>query len=129
LTNTGAPQTRRLILLCLALLTLTAAAAAPASASTVADCQTEIAALDAATASAQFFGQNADKSRTGLRGKLADASAKLDEGKFADATVKLTQFRDQVAALAGQGKLASTDADTLTMLANDAIACISPIAA
>jgi hypothetical protein len=92
--------------------------------SNVDKCQAKIAALEDATTSASFSGQNAEKNRTGLLTKLDNASAKLAEGKNADAIQKLTNFRDTVAALNTQGKINPDDANTLINGANDAIACI-----
>ena len=99
--------------------------ASPAQAETVDECQAKIAALKLQTQSATFFGQNAEKNRTGLLTKLDNASAKLAEGKNADAIQKLTNFRDTVAALNTQGKINPDDANTLISGANDAIACIT----
>lgn len=97
--------------------------AGPASAD-VATCQQKISDLRTATANATFFGKNAAKEKTGLLGKLDAASSALAAGKNADAIQKLTDFRDHVAQLEGQGKVAPADADALIAGANDAIACI-----
>src|ERR671914_509478 len=95
--------------------------ASPAKAETVTDCQAKIDVLRGQTQNATFFGQYAEKNRTGLVTKLDNASAKLAEGKNADAIQKLTNFRDTVAALNAQGKINPDDANTLISGANDAI--------
>lgn len=111
----------------LALSLLMWVSASPAQAETVTDCQAKIDVLRGQTANATFFGQNAEKNRTGLLTKLDNASAKLAEGKNADAIQKLTNFRDTVAALNTQGKIDPNDANTLISGANDAIACITAL--
>ena len=88
------------------------------------DCQAKIATLRVLTENATFIGQNGARDQAGLLGKLDSASTKLAQGKFADAIQALTQFRDKVATLQTQGKIASSDADALIAGANDAIACI-----
>ena len=102
-----------------------------ANAATVDDCQAKIATLATQTASAQFFGQNADMNRAGLLSKLDDASAKLAEAKFADAIQKLTDFRTKVEELnaAPKPKIDPDDAAALIAGANDAIACIDSLQA
>jgi hypothetical protein len=97
-----------------------------AAAESVAECQAKIEALRAATAGATF---TIEKDRTGLLGKLNSASAKLAQGKFADAIQALTQFRDKVATLQSQGKIAPDDATALIAGANDAIACVQSLTA
>jgi hypothetical protein len=97
------------------------------AATTVDECQAKIAALKLQTHSATFFGQNAEKNRTGLLTKLDDASAKLAEGKNADAIQKLTNFRDTVATLNTQSKINADDANTLISGANDSIDCIAAL--
>jgi hypothetical protein len=101
--------------------------ASPAQAETVTDCQAKIDVLRGQTHNATFFGQNAEKNRTGLLTKLDNASVKLAEGKNADAIQKLTNFRDTVAALNAQGKIDPDEANTLILGANDAIACITAL--
>ena len=101
--------------------------ASPAQAETLTDCQAKIGVLRGQTVNATFFGQNAEKNRTGLVTKLDNASAKLAEGKNADAIQKLTNFRDTVASLNAQGKIAPEDANTLISGANDAIACVAAL--
>jgi hypothetical protein len=97
----------------------------PASAATtVADCQAKITNLRAATLSATFVGQNAEKDQAGLVDKLDSATTKLDQGKFADALQALVQFRDKVSTLQAQHKIVAGDADPLIAAANDAIACV-----
>ena len=113
------------LLLGLTLSLLMWVSASPAQAETVDKCQAKIAALKSQTQSATFFGQNAEKNRTGLVSKLDNASAKLAEGKNADAIQKLTNFRDTVAALNTQGKINPDHANTLISGANDAIDCIT----
>lgn len=100
-----------------------------ASAESVDDCQAKIATLRTATEEATFIGQNREKDRAGLVGKLDSASAKLAHGKFGDAIQALTQFRDKVIALKAQRKIASSDANALIAGANDAIACIQALTA
>ncbi len=101
--------------------------AAVASASTVADCEAQIAALQAQTASADFLGRQAAKDEAGLVGKLGEADAKLDQGKLADAQQKLEDYRDRVGTLAATGKLDATDASALIEGADAAIACVQAI--
>jgi hypothetical protein len=98
-----------------------------AAAASVEECQANIEALRTATGSARFTGQNADRDRTGLLGKLSSASTKLAQGKNADAIQALTQFRDKVADLQSQGKINADDASALIARANDAIACIQSL--
>lgn len=113
----------------LAVLAVAAAALLPAtaSASTVAECQAKIQTLKADTATVQISGQNADKDRAALIGKLDEASMKLDQGKFADAVQKLDDFKFKVGQLAEAGKVSSEDAQRLTAEADDAIACINSV--
>ena len=94
----------------------------PASAD-VTTCQQKITDLRVATSNTTFFGKNAAKEKAGLLGKLDASSSALAAGKNADAVQKLTDFRDHVAQLAAQGKVAQADADALIASANDAIAC------
>ena len=116
------------ILLALVLSALLWVAAQPAHAqTTTAECQTKIANLKVATQNATFIGQNAEKNRTGLIGKLDQASRKLAEGKNQDAIQKLTDFRTAVESLLAGGKISDEDAATLIAGANDAIACIQEL--
>lgn len=105
--------------------------AVTANAATVEECQAKIDALKVQTASAEFFGQNADETQTNLLAKLDEASAKLAEGKFADAIQKLTDFRTKVEELnaAAKPKIDPEDAAALIAGANDAIACIESLQA
>ena len=75
-----------------------------ASAQTVSECQAQIDALRVQTQNATFIGQNAEKDRVGLLGKLESASVKLSQGKFADAIQALTNFRDKASTLGEQGR-------------------------
>ena len=115
------------LLLGLTLSLLMWVSASPAQAETLPECQAKIDVLRGQTLNATFFGQNAEKNRTGLLSKLDNASAKLVEGKNADAIQKLTNFRDTVAALNTQGKINPDDANTLILGANDAIDCITAL--
>ena len=101
--------------------------ASPAQAETVDECQAKIAALEDATTNASFSGQNAEKNRMGLLTKLDNASEKLSVGKNADAIQKLTDFRTTVNSLAGGGKIAPGDAQSLVSGADDAITCITDL--
>ena len=103
------------------------ALAAPASAATVEECQAQITALRQATETATFVGQNAEKTRTGLLGKLDAASADLTVGKNTDAIQKLTDFRTKVEQLNAQGKIAPANAATLITGADNTILCIQSI--
>ena len=103
--------------------------ASPTQAETLTDCQAKIDVLRGQTETATFFGQNAEKNRTGLLTKLDNASLKLAEGKNADAIQKLTNFRDTVATLNTQGKINPDDANTLISGANDAISCVESLGA
>ena len=105
------------------------ASTTPTGAAGVADCQGQIAALRAATADAQFTGQNAEKNQAGLLGKLDAAAAALAVGKNADAIQKLTDFRAKVVTLNEQGKIDPGDAAALIRGADEAIACIQSIGA
>lgn len=97
---------------------------APAQAQTVEECQAKISTLRQQTAGATFIGQNAEKNRAGLIGKLDSASSKLSQGKTADALANLQSFRAKVVALDQQGKILHEDAVTLISGADDAIACV-----
>ena len=112
------------ILLGLLMSVLLWANASPAQAQSVGECQAKINDLQAATQTATFIGQNAEKNRTGLVNKLTNASAKLEEGKNQDAIQKLTDFKTTVSTLNAQGKIAPADAQTLLTGADDVIACI-----
>jgi hypothetical protein len=87
----------------------------------------EITELKSLTVSAPFFGQYAEKNRMGVLIKLDNASEKLSVGKNADAIQKLTDFRTTVNSLAGGGKIAPGDAQTLVSGADDAITCITAL--
>ena len=87
-------------------------------------CQQLIANLRLQTESSTFTGQNAEKDRSGLLGKLDSATKKLTEGKPADAIRALTDFSCKVTTLEEKGKIAQGDADALIPGANEAIACI-----
>ena len=102
-----------------------------ASAATTEDCQAKIQALKDDTAGATFLGQNAEKNRADLLGKLDEASAKLAEGKLDDAIQKLTDFRTKVEELAAapKPKIDADDAAALIAGADDAIACIQSLQA
>ena len=91
------------------------------------ECQAQITALRQATETATFVGQNAEKTRTGLLGKLDAASADLTVGKNTDAIQKLTDFRTKVEQLNAQGKIAPANAATLITGADNAILCIQSI--
>jgi hypothetical protein len=117
------------LLLGLALSLLMWVSASPAQAETAEECQAKITALEDATTSASFSGKNAENNRMGLLTKLDNASAKLAEGKNADAIQKLADFRTTVNSLAGGGKIAPADAQTLVSGADDAIACITDLQA
>jgi hypothetical protein len=103
--------------------------AVPVRAATVAECQATIADLRVATQEATFNGQNAVKDQTALLGKLDAAATKLEQGKPADALQALTQFRDKVATLQTQGKIANGDAETLIAGADEAGACVQSLTA
>ena len=115
------------LLLALTLSLLMWVSASPAQAETVADCQARIATLKIQTQQATFFGQNAEKNRAGLFNKLTNASDKLDAGKNQDAIQKLTDFKTTVNSLAGGGKIAPGDAQTLVSGADDAMTCITAL--
>ena len=66
-----------------------------AAATTVAECQDEIAALEGFTQTARITGQNEEKDRTGLFGKLGSARRKLGEGKFVGAIQALDRFQQE----------------------------------
>jgi hypothetical protein len=104
-------------------------AAQPAHAQTVEECQADITELRAQTLSTSFIGQNAAKDQAGLVGKLDSASAKLDQGKLTDALANLQSFQAKVITLEGQGKISHTDASTLVMGADEAIACVQGLVA
>jgi hypothetical protein len=59
-----------------------------------------------------------------LSAKLDSASDKLDQGKLTDALANLQSFQAKVITLEGQGKISHTDASTLVMRADEAIACV-----
>jgi hypothetical protein len=87
-----------------------------------AECQLLIDNLRGQTQSATFTGQNAEKDRSGLLGKLDSASKKLAEGKPADAIRSLTDFGTKVSTLEAQGKLTPDQIDDASVA--EAIACI-----
>lgn len=104
--------------------------ATAANAATAEECQAKIDALTVQTASAEFFGHNADKDRAGLLGELDGATTKLAEGKLADAVQKLTDFRTTIEGLnVTKVKINPDDAAALIAGANDAIACIDSLQA
>ena len=119
-------RTRIAALIAIAALTLTAGAI---FATTFDECATDIAVLRTETLGATLTGQNAEKDRTSLVGKLDSAQAKLDQGKFADAIQKLSDFRGKVEALQAAGKIDPADAATLIAGADAAILCIQNLAA
>ena len=112
------------ILLGLLMSVLLCVITSPAYAQTVDECQTKINDLKTATQNATFIGQNAEKDRAGLVGKLDSASAKLDQDKVQDALINLQSFRNKVEALDQQGKIAHADAVNLIAGADEAIACV-----
>ena len=109
------------------LLALLAAVALPASAgaATTADCQTQIEALRADTATVTTF-VNA-KDQTGLLDKLDNAAAALTAGKPAGAVLKLTDFQAKVQALGSTGKLGAEDAARLDAQAAAALRCLESV--
>lgn len=116
---------RRLTRLLLVVLAVALVAVPAASATTVEECQAEIAALRADTATVTTFTNERD--RTGLLGKLDNASLALDKGKYAGAIQKLNDYRSKVETLGSTGKLGADDAARLDAAAEDAIACIEAI--
>ena len=112
---------------CIALLALIAALAVPttAGAATVDDCQAQISALRADTATVTTFVNVKDQ--TGLLAKSDAASAALASGKDADAIRKLTDVRTKVQALGAAGKVAAEDAARLDASAAAAIGCVESI--
>jgi hypothetical protein len=87
----------------------------------------EGSSLRTATADAEFIGKNSAKDEAALLGKLDSATVKLGNGKVTDAIQALTQFRDKVADLNSQGKIASDDAQTLLAQADTAIVCLQQL--
>ena len=109
------------------------AAAGPAVADVVinpvTDCSTSsvgqgIADLQTAVSALAISGQNAEKDRAALQGKLSLALAKIDEGKPLDAAAKLTDFRTRVIQLRDAGKVSATDAAALIAAVDPIIACL-----
>ena len=126
----GSPARRHRTALIAALLGVAVALVglpASASASTVAECQAQIDQLSAKTQTVAISGQNADKDRAGLLGKLSSASTKLEQGKADDAVMKLEDFRTKVQSLEAAAQVSAQDAQALTAGANDAIACIGSL--
>ena len=118
----------RVALLAALMLIATIALPASASAQTVADCQRQInEVLIPAVQSVTITGQNADKNRTVLLGKLTNANQKLDEGKFTDAILKLTDFQTKVGQLRDSGAISVEDAARLIGEADTAIECIESL--
>jgi hypothetical protein len=108
-----------------------AVAAAPAPAATVADCQAQIATIQSELAQANavtfFFGANAQKDLTGLKGKLSDAQTKVAQQKLGDAAQKLTDFQTKVSQLLAGRKIDATFGAMLLQQATDAIACVNSL--
>ena len=114
----------------LALLALLAAPAAivplaPAAAQAETDCSTQIASLRTAAEGVAISGKNADKDREGLIRTLDAASTELGKGKTADAVKKLTDFNLKVEQLLTAERIAYADAASLTVKADEAIACLN----
>jgi hypothetical protein len=99
-------------------------AAPSASATTVTECKALIDSLISETQAVTITGQNADKDRAGLLGKLSNAEIKLDQAKFSDAIQKLNDYIAKVEQLIAAGHISQTDGNTLISGANDAIQCI-----
>jgi uncharacterized iron-regulated protein len=120
---------KRFLVPALAMLLVVTGLVTAANAATAEECQAKIDALVTQTASAEFFGRNAERDRAGLLDKLDQATAKLAEAKFADAIEKLTDFRTTVEEfIAGpKPKINPDDAAALIAGANDAVACIDSL--
>ena len=95
----------------------------------IADCSTAsvtqgIADLQGAVAALAITGQNAEKDRATLQGKLSDAVLKLDIGKSLDAAAKLTDFRSRIVQLRDAGKISASDASGLVAAVDPIILCL-----
>ena len=112
----------RSVLTLLSLLLVLTIAPASAGAVTVEDCQTQLAALRADTATTATF-VNA-KDQLGLLDKIDSGAVALSIGKSATTVAKLTDFRVKVQALGPAGKLAAEDAARLEAEAAAVIACV-----
>lgn len=98
----------------------------------IADCSTTsivqgIADLQGAVATLVITGQNAEKDRGTLQGKLSAALTKIDEGKPLDAAAKLTDFRTRIIQLRDAGKISATDAAALIAAVDPIILCLGGI--
>jgi hypothetical protein len=120
---------KRFLVPALAMLLVVTGLVTAANAATAEECQAKIDALVTQTASAEFFGRNAERDRAGLLDKLDQATAKLAEAKFADAIEKLTDFRTTVEEFipGPKPKINPDDAAALIAGANDAVACIDSL--
>ncbi|MFE5670477.1 FIMAH domain-containing protein [Agromyces sp. NPDC056523] len=95
----------------------------------IVDCSTAsvrqgIADLQASVATLTITGQNAEKDRAMLQGKLSAALIKIDEGKPLDAASKLTDFNSRVIQLRDAGKISATDATALITTADSIVVCL-----
>jgi hypothetical protein len=70
------------------------------------------------------------KDRATLLSKVDEAKAKINQAKFCDALEKLNDFKAKVNELlnAPKPKVSQEDADSLVLLVNDAVACITELA-
>lgn len=118
-----------LVALALPLTVVAGPAVADVTITPITDCSTasvrqDIVDLQAAVATLVISGQNAEKDRATLQGKLSDAVTKIDNGKPLDATAKLTDFRNRIVQLRDAGKISTTDAESVTAAVDPIILCL-----
>lgn len=80
--------------------------------------------LQGSVATLAITGQNAEKDRATLQGKLSTAVIKIDEAKLLDASAKLADFRTRVTQLRDAGKISGMDAASLIASVEPIIICL-----
>ena len=101
----------------------------PVTIAPITDCSTAsvtqgIVDLQGSVATLDIAGQNSEKDRATLQGKLSAAVIKIDEGKPLDAAAKLTDFRNRIGQLRDAGKISTSDAAILVATADSIILCL-----
>jgi hypothetical protein len=95
----------------------------------ITDCSTGsvtqgIVDLLGAVATLVIAGQNAEKDRATLQGKLSAAFVKIGESKPVDAAPKLTDFRAKIILLRDAGRISATDAAPLVAAGDAIVGCL-----
>ena len=118
-----------LVALALPLTVAAGPAAADVAITPISDCSSAsvrhgILDLQTAVATLTISGQNAEKDRATLQGKLSDAVIKIDNGKPLDAAAKLSDFRLKIIQLQNAGKISTADAASLVAAVDPIILCL-----